>query len=173
MRFQRRITDWKDDRGFGFITPNGGGDKVFLHISAFGKRRGRPAGNELVTYELVKDSKKGSRAENVLFVGARQAPARGERPSFLQPIISVLVVAGIGYLGWQEFTARTRRVDPPSASGSAMQLSTPVQFQCQGKIHCSEMTSCEEAKFYLRNCPGVTIDGDRDGIPCEGQLCGH
>ncbi|WP_085961298.1 excalibur calcium-binding domain-containing protein [Cupriavidus basilensis] len=23
------------------------------------------------------------------------------------------------------------------------------------------------ARFYLRNCPGVKIDGDHDGIPCE------
>src|SRR5512134_3569483 len=109
MRYQGRITDWKDDRGFGFITPNGGGDKVFLHISAFGKRQGRPAGNELVTYELVKDAKKGSRAENVLFVGARQAATHRAGTRFLQPILSMLLVAGIGYFGWQEFTARTRR----------------------------------------------------------------
>ncbi|MEE4359803.1 MAG: cold shock domain-containing protein [Desulfococcaceae bacterium] len=46
-------------------------------------------------------------------------------------------------------------------------------YQCQGKIWCSEMTSCEEAVFYLRNCPGVKIDGDRDGIPCESQWCGQ
>lgn len=44
-------------------------------------------------------------------------------------------------------------------------------FQCRGKIYCSEMTSCAEAKFYLRNCPGVKIDGDYDGIPCEKQWC--
>jgi len=25
--------------------------------------------------------------------------------------------------------------------------------------------------FYLRNCPGVEIDGDGDGIPCERPHC--
>jgi hypothetical protein len=25
--------------------------------------------------------------------------------------------------------------------------------------------------FYLKHCPGVEIDGDHDGIPCEQQLC--
>jgi len=46
-------------------------------------------------------------------------------------------------------------------------------FQCEGKIYCSEMSSCAEAKFYLRNCPGTKMDGNNDGIPCEKQWCGH
>jgi hypothetical protein len=46
-------------------------------------------------------------------------------------------------------------------------------FKCKGKTYCSEMSSCKEAKFYLRNCPGTKMDGDHDGIPCESQWCGH
>jgi hypothetical protein len=34
------------------------------------------------------------------------------------------------------------------------------------------MTSCEEAKFFVRNCPNVKMDGDGNGIPCEQQWCG-
>ncbi len=50
--------------------------------------------------------------------------------------------------------------------------STPVSpYQCAGKTKCSEMTSCAEAKFYLRNCGGLQIDGDGDGVPCEDQWC--
>jgi restriction system protein len=45
-------------------------------------------------------------------------------------------------------------------------------YSCRGKTHCSQMNSCEEAKFYLRNCPGVKIDGDGNGLPCEKQWCG-
>ncbi|WP_439672725.1 excalibur calcium-binding domain-containing protein [Cupriavidus necator] len=29
------------------------------------------------------------------------------------------------------------------------------------------MASCAEARFYLKNCPAVKMDGDGDGIPCE------
>jgi len=47
------------------------------------------------------------------------------------------------------------------------------RFTCSGKIYCSEMTSCDEAKFYLRNCPGTKMDGNNDGIPCEKQWCGQ
>lgn len=45
------------------------------------------------------------------------------------------------------------------------------KYTCDGRTHCSQMTSCEEAKFFLRNCPGTKMDGDNDGIPCERQLC--
>lgn len=47
----------------------------------------------------------------------------------------------------------------------------PNYYSCSGKQHCSQMSSCEEAKFYINNCPNTKMDGDNDGIPCERQLC--
>jgi hypothetical protein len=46
-----------------------------------------------------------------------------------------------------------------------------VNYSCQGKEHCSQMSSCEEALFYLNNCPNTKIDGNNDGVPCEKQWC--
>lgn len=71
MRYQGKITDWKDDQGFGFITPNGGGQQIFVHIKSFSNRQRRPAGNEIVTYELTTDAKGRSQAGSVAFVGER------------------------------------------------------------------------------------------------------
>lgn len=68
MRYQGRITQWKDEQGYGFITPNGGGESVFLHIKAFRRRHERPAGDEIVTYVLSLDAKGRPRAEAVEFV---------------------------------------------------------------------------------------------------------
>jgi hypothetical protein len=44
-------------------------------------------------------------------------------------------------------------------------------YKCDGRIYCSQMKSCAEATFFLENCPGVKMDGDNDGIPCEKQWC--
>ena len=42
--------------------------------------------------------------------------------------------------------------------------------QCGAKRYCREMASCEEALGHLRQCGTTTLDGDRDGMPCE-QIC--
>jgi len=42
---------------------------------------------------------------------------------------------------------------------------------CDNKKICSQMRSCEEAKFYLHNCGLKKLDRDKDGIPCEGRWC--
>lgn len=60
-----------------------------------------------------------------------------------------------------------------SGTNRANTNSNNAAFQCSGEIYCSEMSSCAEAKFYLRNCPGTKMDGNNDGIPCEKQWCGN
>ena len=57
---------------------------------------------------------------------------------------------------------REAAATPPAATNS---------YRCDGRKHCSQMSSCAEAKFFLSNCPGVKMDGDNDGIPCEDQWC--
>jgi uncharacterized membrane protein YsdA (DUF1294 family)/cold shock CspA family protein len=69
MRLRGKLTKWKDDRGFGFITPLRGGQQVFVHIKAFTNQHRRPIGNEFVTYETVSDDTGRLRAEHVEFMG--------------------------------------------------------------------------------------------------------
>lgn len=53
MRFEGTLTTWKDDRGFGFITPAQGGQEVFVHIKAFQRLNGgRPPVGQRVSFEL-------------------------------------------------------------------------------------------------------------------------
>lgn len=69
----------------------------------------------------------------------------------------------------------------PQASPSATRSNSPPasrrdsdaagQYKCDGRTYCSQMTSCAEATYFLRNCPGVKMDGDKDRMPCEKQWC--
>ncbi|MDS4026100.1 MAG: thermonuclease family protein [Candidatus Contendobacter sp.] len=43
-------------------------------------------------------------------------------------------------------------------------------WRCGSKHTCREMTSCDEARFYLTQCRVSRLDGDKDGRPCEA-LC--
>ena len=99
MRYQGRITTWKDDRGFGFITPDAGGEPVFVHISGFRSRGRRPAGNEVVTYEVITNGSGKNEARAVAFAGERRsAPARNRPARSPAPILFAL--AFLGFLGF-------------------------------------------------------------------------
>ena len=41
------------------------------------------------------------------------------------------------------------------------------EFECGTKRYCREMTSCEEATYYLEQCGLSSLDGNGDGKPCE------
>lgn len=45
------------------------------------------------------------------------------------------------------------------------------KYRCDGRVYCSQMTSCQEATYFLKHCPNVKVDGNHDGIPCEKQWC--
>ena len=61
---------------------------------------------------------------------------------------------------------------PPSSNTVTPSVTTlKSQFRCDGRTRCPQMKSCAEATFFLKNCPGVQMDGDHDGIPCEEQWC--
>lgn len=42
--------------------------------------------------------------------------------------------------------------------------------ECGSKTYCKEMSSCEEAKYFLNSCNLIRLDGDSDGVPCE-SIC--
>ena len=59
----------------------------------------------------------------------------------------------------------------PVAPAAPAVHATAARLHCDGRTHCSQMTSCAEATYFLQQCPGVKMDGDRDGVPCERQWC--
>ena len=43
------------------------------------------------------------------------------------------------------------------------------RYKCDGRQYCSEMTSLDEAKYFVKHCPNTKMDGDHDGEPCESD----
>jgi uncharacterized membrane protein YsdA (DUF1294 family)/cold shock CspA family protein len=102
-RYQGRISAWKDDQGFGFITPNGGGPTVFVHIKSFVRQGIRPSGNEIVTYDLTVNEKGQPRAENVAYFHNRYA----KQPSSSTGMGSLIAaIAFLGFIATCSFTGK-------------------------------------------------------------------
>jgi hypothetical protein len=58
-------------------------------------------------------------------------------------------------------------------SNSKLPTNSWQTYRCDGRTYCSQMSSCEEATFFINHCPETKMDGDMDGIPCESQWCGN
>lgn len=104
MRHQGKITTWKDDQGFGFITPNLGGKEVFVHIKAFSSRNQRPALNQIVSFELGRDAQGRFQARQVEPVGREvgrntMPPVRRQAESTTSSKGALFVVAFLLALG--------------------------------------------------------------------------
>lgn len=67
--------------------------------------------------------------------------------------------------------AATSAPEPASALSLPGKRPLPAGFSCDGRSMCSQMTSCQEATLFLQNCPGMKMDGNGDGVPCEQQWC--
>ena len=100
-RYRGRVTSWKDERGFGFITPNGGGNEVFVHISALTNRGRRLKENEAVEYQVRTDAQGRRQAFGVRTADdrAKQSKVSNSATPFVTAgiflaLIASLVVAG-------------------------------------------------------------------------------
>lgn len=103
----------------------------------------------------------------------------------LIPVIIIAVLAMIGYDKYQrtklaaeepqEEVADFEEEDiQPEADEPRNAKSRPEDdYECDGRTRCREFKTCREATWFVEHCPGTKMDGDKDGIPCEDQLCGH
>jgi len=102
-----RISQWNDDKGFGFILSEDGGDKIFFHISAVKNRGRRPRVDDDVLYESRCDSRGRMKASSVVLSNAEStSTAHRERRIHTEPkkrdaldyFATVLLIGSIGAL---------------------------------------------------------------------------
>ena len=78
MRHQGPLTSWHDEKGYGFIEPEGGGPRAFVHIKAFLDPLRRPVAGDVLTYELHTDPRGRAVAQQILFLH-QSAPSSDHR----------------------------------------------------------------------------------------------
>lgn len=112
MREQGILAKWDDAKGYGFIQPQGGGPRLFVHIRAFGLRAGRPFVGERLSFEPGRDAQGKARALKVQSLEPRRpvtppaaapravgtARAAGSASLWLIPLFAVLVL--LTHLAW-------------------------------------------------------------------------
>jgi uncharacterized membrane protein YsdA (DUF1294 family)/cold shock CspA family protein len=97
MRLAGRISDWNDDRGFGFVTANGGGTRAFVHIKSFPPGSRRPADGDLVSFEVTRDRHGRANAANVRFAGQKIVMRARDRGAsrYTVAMVSCAMVVGV------------------------------------------------------------------------------
>ena len=71
MRLAGRISDWNDEKGFGFVVPNGGGDRAFVHVNELQRGSRRPVLGDLVSYLPSKDQRGRLNAKEIRHAGQK------------------------------------------------------------------------------------------------------
>ena len=107
MRYVGRLTDWHDDKGYGFVVPQDGGDRAFVHIKAFERPGRRPAVGDLISYAVSRDARGPLNAVQVRFAGAKPIPStraardtatRAEPPRLA---LALLAFGALALLAWR------------------------------------------------------------------------
>jgi cold shock CspA family protein len=190
-RFNGKLVKWNADRGFGFVVADHGEQELFVHATAFPRDGHLPVVGEALTFEVELDKEGRKRAIRVRRPGASASSATRRSRDRLRHVehdegtpmgaIGTIVVAIVlvGGLAWHSYTRYEERkaalLAAPRIQSQQAEAAVPAPrppgFRCDGRKHCSQMTSCSEAKLFLEHCPDMETDGDKDGIPCEQQWC--
>ncbi|WP_295975938.1 excalibur calcium-binding domain-containing protein [uncultured Xanthomonas sp.] len=181
MRTHGTLIQWNEERGCGRVRLAHRETEAEVQRAAFPADGVPPRVGELISFDLEHDAQGRPRAMRVMRPGrapaspARAAP-RPRRGLWLGVLMLLAVLAIAAYVALRFVAAPQASPAAPSAPVSSAPTAptaptTAPAFHCDGRTHCAQMTSCDEAVYFLQHCPGVEMDGNHDGVPCERQWC--
>ncbi len=97
-----KIKFWNDEKGYGFITPDNGGNDVFLHIKSFKRSSQRPEIGHLVSYDTTQGNKGRLQAVNVHYMDEKHSHSFVFTMATFSVLAAILFSIGISvsaYLG--------------------------------------------------------------------------
>jgi cold shock CspA family protein len=180
-----QLKSWKDDKGFGFIQSSELKQDTFIHISTLKSMSRKPKLGDFIYFDVEQQANGKSRAINCRIEGVAAKATQRHKPRVQKntsapksKIAIILLVIAIGAFGYQRLGLSTTStptqhiLHTPAPSGSLLNRAfseSNVNFSCDGRQHCSQMTSRAEAEYFINHCPNTKMDGDSDGIPCEND----
>ena len=93
MKMKGKLTKYDTDKGFGFITPNGGGDNIFIHKNAFVNRSRTPQVNDIITFSLSKDKHERYCADNATYTGEKIKKKQTQKTNKFSLYLSLFFLA--------------------------------------------------------------------------------
>ena len=188
------IKTYNEEKGFGFIQIEDQKKDLFFHIKDFPNKQQLPQIGEKLKFRIVSDNN-GTKAENIIRLDLKvkeinsisthrtsyrpKVKPKEKKFNFMSLLIglvifSIFLTILLPFLSdiYQRETLKRQVAEPANRASSSMNTNTNVtsKYSCDGRVHCSQMKSYDEAVFFINNCPGTKMDGDGDGDPCEGQF---
>lgn len=100
MRHLGKLTDWNDAKGYGFVEPNGGGDRAFVHVKSFERGSKRPANGDLISYVLQRDARDRFNATGVRFATAQRRVESSKPVAIPRKTIAAVFAIALGTAWW-------------------------------------------------------------------------
>jgi len=100
VRYLGKLADWNDAKGYGFVEPNGGGDRAFVHVKAFERTSKRPTNGDLISYELKRDARDRFNATSVRFAAAHRRVESSKPAAIPRKTIAALFAIALGTAWW-------------------------------------------------------------------------
>jgi hypothetical protein len=102
-------------------------------------------------------------------------------------LLVIVLVAAVCWYGWGKYQDRVHARPPaeivmqplkkllPAGGGKAATANAGEPavtfYTCDARTSCSQMRSCEEVTYFLKNCPGLAWEASGESPSCRAQWC--